>query len=187
MRLSNYFFSIFQFREILRTIFSPNEICEGVEDINMDDLYHKGYKTVILDVDNTLVTYNNRSLSLQKINWIERLKAQGFVVFLVSNNSSKKRIERIAIESQLKGMYFALKPFVYGLKEFSDQYFIELDKTIFIGDQLFTDVLFGNWSKGYTILVEPLEKRLSLIKTLQREVELFILRKLGIYFETTHV
>ena len=42
------------------------------------------------------MTYQQKELTLQKYNWVERLKIQGFRVFIISNNSSKRRIQRVS-------------------------------------------------------------------------------------------
>ena len=184
MNLKSLFFSWEQYKSILKEICSPDQICESILEIDMEDLLIRGYRTVLLDVDNTLLTYKQKEVSLDRINWIEKLRGIGFEIYLVSNNSSKRRIQRIADQLNLTGLYFSLKPFTSSIKEFADQHFIDLEASIFIGDQLFTDVIVGNWSKGYTILIEPIDKSTSIIKTVQREIELMILRQLGIHFDT---
>ena len=65
----------------------------------------------------------------------------------------------------------------YIFRDLANKHNIDFKKTITIGDQLFTDVIGGNWCKTYTILVDPLDKKLSFIKTLQRELELFLIKK----------
>ena len=45
-----------------------------------------------------------------------------------------------------------------------------------VGDQLFTDVLIGNWLGANSVLVDPIDKRLSFFKTLQRQIELQLMR-----------
>jgi HAD superfamily phosphatase (TIGR01668 family) len=164
---------------IAKELFTPNELCDGVEEIILDSLYHKGYRTIFLDIDNTLITYDKRKLSLQKINWVQKCKTLGFEVFLVSNNLNHRRMRYIASQLDVEqGLYFALKPFAPGIKDLASRFQIDLATTVVIGDQLFTDVLMGNWLKCYTILVDPLDKKLSFLKTLQRDFELFLVNKL---------
>ncbi|MDA1352960.1 MAG: YqeG family HAD IIIA-type phosphatase [bacterium] len=166
------------YKELLRLMLTPDEICDAVEDINLDDLYGRGFRTILLDLDNTLMTYEQKELSLQKYNWVERLKIQGFRVFIISNNSSKRRVQRVAKQLMIDGLYFSTKPLVFGAKELAERQMIDFERTIVVGDQVLTDVIFGNWLRAHTVLIEPLNKRLSFIKTLQREVELFLLRNL---------
>lgn len=163
--------------EILKTLLIPNEIHHEVEQINEGDLYNKGFRTIFLDIDNTVMGYSEREISLKKATWVKRVIASGFDVYIVSNNSGFRRINRVAKELNITGTYFSMKPFSFSFRDLANRHNIDFKKTITIGDQLFTDVIGGNWCKTYTILVDPLDKKLSFIKTLQRELELFLIKK----------
>jgi len=171
-----------EYRELLCQLLIPKEICESVEDVDLEGLEERGFQTIFLDVDNTLITYNQRDLTLQRLHWVDRVKAKGFRVFLISNNKSQSRIARVAKQLDVEGLYFACKPFTFSIKEFARHHHIDLQKSVIIGDQLLTDVVLGNWIQAYSILVDPLDKRVSFIKTLQREVELYLLRKLEVMY-----
>lgn len=167
-----------EYLRIAKALLKPNLFCDSVEDIPIDSLYFKGFRTLFLDIDNTLVPYDKLSLSLQKMQWIHRVKALGFTIYVVSNNSSFRRIERIAKQMEVEGLYFALKPFTLGVRELAKKHHIDFKSSVFIGDKLFTDIILGNWLRGYSILVDPLDKRLSFFKTLQRDIEVYFLRKI---------
>ncbi len=163
---------------IIKTLLQPNQICESVEDIPLEALRYKGYHVMFVDIDNTLVPYDKRSLSLQKMQWIEQVKSLGFTVYIVSNNSSHRRIQKIAEQMGVSGLYFSMKPFTMGIREFIKEHYIDLEKSLFVGDKLLTDIIAGNWLRTHTILVDPLDKKLSFFKTMQRDMELFLLSKL---------
>jgi len=165
--------------EILKELLIPCEIEEALENISLEKLAAKGYINILLDIDNTIVPPDKKIINLEKINWINKAKTMGFDVYLISNNINKRRIRKISKELNIpKGLYFALKPFPFSVKDFAKKNYINLNKTVVVGDQLLTDVLMGNWFKSYTILLDPIDKKLSFIKTLQREVELFILKSI---------
>lgn len=164
-----------QYKTILRSILTPGDIVDGVEDIRPEELYKKGYRTLLLDVDNTLMTDEQREMSLQKVHWVEMAKTIGFEIYLVSNNSSRRRIERVCRQLQVKGVYFALKPFPFATRDLVERHQIELRRCVVIGDQLLKDVILGNWLEIHSILVNPLDIGKSFIKTLQRDIELWIL------------
>ncbi|MCP4049529.1 MAG: YqeG family HAD IIIA-type phosphatase [bacterium] len=175
------FFSFEEYFFIMRTILKPSEIYDAVEDIEVEELYNRGYRVIFLDVDNTILKYTEKKLTLQKINWIEKLKHIGYRVFLVSNNSKyKRRLKKIVEQTELYGLYFSMKPFVWSVKELAREEYIDFRKTVVIGDQLFTDVCLGNWLRAYTILVDPLDRKVSFFRALQKETELFLLRKLNV-------
>ncbi|NQY73320.1 MAG: YqeG family HAD IIIA-type phosphatase [Candidatus Margulisbacteria bacterium] len=171
--------SLNQYTSVLRFIFTPNDICEKVEDIQLETLVQK-YPIMLLDVDNTILPYTQSRLSFQKLNWINRSKALGFKIYLISNNISKRRIEKVAIQLGVTGIYFACKPFVWSIKDMVGRYDIDIKKCVVIGDQMSRDVVLGNWLRCHTILVDPLDKKVSFLKTVQRDVELFLLKKLNI-------
>ncbi|MFA5880156.1 MAG: YqeG family HAD IIIA-type phosphatase [Candidatus Margulisiibacteriota bacterium] len=165
---------------ILKELLIPKEIEEALEYISLEKLAAKGFVTILLDIDNTILPPDKRNIKLEKINWINKAKNMGFDVFLISNNINMRRIKKISKELNIdKGLCFALKPFPFSTKDFAKKNYINFKKTIIIGDQLLTDVLMGNWFKAHTILLDPIDKKLSFIKTLQREVELFILKSLS--------
>ncbi|MFT5171442.1 MAG: HAD superfamily phosphatase (TIGR01668 family) [Candidatus Marinamargulisbacteria bacterium] len=172
-------FPISEYLSILQRLLTPNDILEGVEDIPHEHLFSRGFNTMLLDVDNTILPYHQKKISLQYINWIQKIKSFGFTVFLVSNNSSHKRIKTACLQTELTGLYFAMKPFVFSAKELIEDHGLEAEKCIVVGDQLLTDVILGNWLRAHTVLVDPLGKKLSFVKTVQRETELFLLRKFG--------
>ena len=171
-------FSVDELFSLLKSLLLPHEMYESVEEIHLETLYQRGYRTILVDIDNTLMTYEEKRASLEKLNWIVYCKSLGFKVFAVSNNSDQRRIENVCKQLDIKGIYFACKPFSFATKELAQDHFIDLKKTIVVGDQVFKDVAMGHWLRCYTILVEPIDVRFSLLKRVQRDVELFLLRKL---------
>jgi HAD superfamily phosphatase (TIGR01668 family) len=164
--------------QLLQSLLTPNLVCPAIHDIPLSQLYDEGFQTLLLDVDNTLVGALDREATLSTANWIHQAKGLGYDVYIISNNRNRYRIERICTQLGLEGMYRALKPFPHALKEFAADRNINLRKSIMVGDQLFTDVIIGNWVRAYSVLVDPLDKKLSLFKTVQRELELFFLNRL---------
>ena len=125
------------------------------------------------------MSYDERELSLQNLEWVEGIKKTGFRCFILSNNLSKRRIERISKQMKTPGVYFALKPFTYSIQELAKQHRVSLKHSIIIGDQVFKDILLGNWLQMHSILVDPIDIRKSYFKTLQRDLEVKILDKLS--------
>ncbi len=165
-------------RQLIRSILTPNLICTSIFDIPLATLVEKGYKTLLLDVDNTLVGIDDRDPTLRTVNWIIHAKGLGLSVHIVSNNRNFNRIRRICDHLDIEGLYRAWKPFPWAIRSYAAQQRIQLNRCIMVGDQLFTDVILGNWIRGYSVLVDPMDKRLSLIKTIQRELELALVRVL---------
>ena len=64
-----------------------------------------------------------------------------------------------------------MKPLPFSLKEFAKIHKINLKKTIYVGDQILTDVFVGNWVKAYSVLVLSDKYPLTFIKTIQKDIE----------------
>jgi len=164
--------------QVLKELLTPTEILEKVQDIDLDKLSLDGYDTILLDVDNTIVARSEKLASLDYINWIQTAKSKGFRLFIVSNNLFKHRIKRICEQLDVPGIFFSMKPLTFSTRDLAQKNNIDFKTTLIVGDQVLTDILLANWLRTYSILVEPMAKNLSFIKTVQREVELFILKKL---------
>ena len=175
MQLS--FITLSDINSFIKKLCIPNESCDYVWEINLDDLKAKGLKTLFVDLDSTLLAHDQRFLSLKHLNWIQTCKEYGFEVVILSNNRSRRRVKRALDQIQCNGMYMACKPFTFCIHYLVRKYNIDLSTSVVIGDQLFKDVIVGNWLKLHTVLVKPLDLRLSFLFRLQKELEYFILRK----------
>jgi len=164
---------------IVKDLFTPKSHYPKVDDIDLGPLYDQGYRTVFLDVDNTLISYEERELPLQTLEWVESIKRLGFRCFILSNNLSKKRIKRVSLQTKMPGVYFALKPFTFAITDLAREYNISLKHSIIIGDQVLKDVLLGNWLGMHSILVDPIDIKKSFLKTFQRDLEVRLLDKIS--------
>ena len=166
------------FFRILKALLVPSSYRGRVEDIELDQLYNEGYRTLIVDVENTLIASTSLKIGLNKITWLDDAINRKFKIILISNVFSNKRARRICKQLELPYLRFACKPFSFSLRALIKHDYIDFKKTVFIGDKIFTDVLLGNWLRGYTILVDPVGKTQSFFSTMWREFEFFWLRKL---------
>ncbi|RAP37229.1 YqeG family HAD IIIA-type phosphatase [Candidatus Marinamargulisbacteria bacterium SCGC AAA071-K20] len=168
------------YTNILKKLLVPDDILESILEIDLDYLHEKGYRTLVLDIDNTIVPRSENLMTLNMLSWVARVKNSGFELYFLSNNSSWKRIERICKQAETKGFYFSCKPLVYSARDMATRYGFDIKKSVIVGDQVLTDVIVANWLGAFSILVDPLDKKLSFLKTLQRDIELNILNKLSI-------
>lgn len=163
------------YKPLLEQLFMPSEFYTHVTDISLSDLQQKNISTLFLDADNTLLTYDEKLVGMQAHQWVSNAKRLGFKCFILSNNSSKKRIKRICDQLEIEGVYFACKPFSWSIQDLIRDHDIQTDHSAIIGDQLFKDVLLGNWLKMHSILVDPIDIKTSFGKTFQRDIELKLL------------
>ena len=86
----------------------PGEYIDSTYSIDFDKLYKEGYRGVIFDIDNTLVTHGSpadeRAIALFK-----HLKELGFSCLVLSNNK-EPRVKSFAKQVGIKYIYKAGKP-----------------------------------------------------------------------------
>lgn len=140
------------------TILYPNSYFKKVEDITIEFLIKNKIKVLLLDVDNTLIDYNKK-IEQSVIDWAKNLKGQGIKLYILSNTNDKQKVEKVANKIDIPYQHLAMKPLKRG--------FLKVQKTLkekpeaiaVVGDQIFTDIVGGNRSKMFTILVDPIAKK----------------------------
>lgn len=133
----------------------PNLYFKKVEDIKIEILIKNKIKLLILDVDNTLIDYY-KILSENVINWAKEMKGQGIKLYILSNTNNEEKVKTVAKKLDIKYKHFAMKPLKRGFKYVQKETNIKPQNIAVVGDQIFTDVLGGNRSKMFTILVDPI-------------------------------
>ena len=120
-------------------------------------LHNEGIKSLLLDVDGTLLSRQSSVIPINVKKWIKESK-KFFSLYLISNNPSKERIRRIAMELDIRYKSNAQKP----RKKITLDVIAEMNEDskniAIIGDRIFTDVIVGNRCNIQTILVKRLSK-----------------------------
>lgn len=154
-------------------IFYPDEIQESTYHISFEEWKKKGYKGVIFDIDNTLVPHgadaDERSIEL-----FRKLKQLGFETMLLSNNK-EPRVKRFNEKIGSGYIFKAGKP---GKKNYLDamkKMGTTPQDTLFVGDQLFTDVWGAKRVGIYSILVKPIHPKEEIQIVLKRYLEKIVL------------
>ena len=136
----------------------PNIYLKKVEDITIETLIKNKIKLLILDVDNTLIDYY-KNLSENIIKWTKEMKGQGIKLYILSNTNNEQKVEKVAQTLQIPYKHFAMKPLKRGFKYIQKETNINPENIAVVGDQIFTDVLGGNRSNMFTILVDPIDEK----------------------------
>ena len=160
-------------------IFYPDEYFKNILEIDYEFLYKNKIKGIILDVDNTLVDFNENLLEGTK-EWCENLKQKGIKFYIVSNSNKKPKVETLAKTLGTKYILFAKKPFKGAFKKVAAELGLPLENIAAVGDQVFTDVVAANRCKMFSILVHPLDEKDIWLTIIKRPFENYILKK---YFE----
>ena len=157
----------------------PEAEAGSAYEIDYEKEWERGIRGVVFDVDNTLVPHgapaDKRAAAL-----FEQLRALGLATCLISNNSR----ERVAPFAKAVGTQYvskAGKPASSGYKKAMELMKTDEKTTLFVGDQLFTDILGANRAGMHSCLVRPIHPReeiqIVFKRFLERPVLFFYHRK----------
>lgn len=136
----------------------PNVYFYKIEQITIEFLQRNKIKSLILDIDNTLVNYKKEMpANIEK--WAKELKGQGVKLYILSNTNDKTKVENIAQKLGIPYKYFAKKPLKSGFLKVQKELEDEPERIAVVGDQIFTDVLGGNRCNMFTILVDSIDEK----------------------------
>ena len=134
--------------------FYPREYVDSAYDIPYEEFYGRGIRGVIFDIDNTLVPHgapaDTRAVAL-----FERLRGMGMETCLMSNNK-EPRVTSFAAQVASRYLFKAGKPRIKGYKRAMELMKTDEATTLFVGDQLFTDVVGAHLIGMPAYLVAPL-------------------------------
>ncbi len=137
------------------SLLSPHRYVSSVDRIDLDDLRAQGKRAIMLDRDNTLVPRDAACAPKEVSAWLERARALGFSLYMVSNNWHRDQVMRSASELGLSAISHAMKPAPFAISAALRRMGVAPGEAVLIGDQLYTDVLAGKLAGVETILVKP--------------------------------
>lgn len=157
---------------MLKTFYPDNEVDSSYK-IDYEALYRKGYRGIIYDVDNTLVPHGKRA-DKQAIELFKRLREIGFDTVLLSNNK-EPRVKSFADRVDSKYIFKAAKPSPKGYKDAMRLMGTGKNITLFVGDQLFTDIWGAKRAGIQTYLVKPIHPNEEIQIVWKRKLEKIVL------------
>ncbi len=153
--------------------FYPDEYLDSAYEIDFEAYYRQGMRGVIFDIDNTLVPHgapaDERAAGL-----FENLRRLGYQTMLLSNNK-EPRVKSFAGQVGTGYLYKAGKPGRRGYFEAMERMGTKRESTLFVGDQLFTDVWGARRSGIRAVLVKPVHPKEEIQIVLKRFPEKIIL------------
>ncbi len=164
--------------EGLLRLLVPDAVFPSLADINPLKLRERGFRALILDVDNTLVAWDREELSPSVEEWLGRVRAAGLALCLVSNNTTA-RVGRLAARLGVPGIPRAVKPRRGALRRALDLLGLAPGEAVAVGDQVFTDVLAAKRLGMQAYLVNPIGRKEFVGTRLVRRLESAWLRYLA--------
>jgi len=154
--------------------FYPKEYVNSTYEIDFERWRKRGRRGVIFDVDNTLVPHGAPADARAK-ELFEHLHRLGFGIILLSNNKEPRVKSFCESVTGAEYIYKAGKPRRAGYEQAMRRMGTDAATTLFVGDQIFTDVWGANRAGIYTILVKPIHPKEEIQIVLKRYIERIVL------------
>ena len=120
----------------------------------LDPLLERGIRVLLLDVDRTLLPGRDVQLPTPMRRWAKEA-SRLLHIHLISNNTSRRRIQAVAEQMNVTFTSSASKPRRGAIRRVISTLPHPEAEIAMVGDRLFTDVLAGNRLGLYTVLVRP--------------------------------
>ncbi len=159
--------------------FYPNQYKKTIYDIDFNYLKKIGIEYILLDLDNTLVSYEE-TLPTEKLkNLIKKIKDLNLQVLIISNNR-EPRVKSFSKTINCDYIYSAKKPLKSGFRRALKKLDNPIPKSVcLIGDQFMTDVFGGKKMCFYVIVVNAIKRRTEKWYTkINRRMERKVLERL---------
>lgn len=148
----------------------PDYIFQEYSEVTPEFLKSLGVKIVICDIDNTIAPYEVPQPDEKIAAWFSSMKNAGIRFVFVTNNNSE-RADLFNESLGLKVYANAKKPLTTAVKKALADAGLTYKDGATLGDQIFTDVLAGKFSRMKTILVPPIKDKTNLFFRSKRVLE----------------
>ena len=153
--------------------FYPDEYVDSSYELNYQAFYNAGYRAVLFDIDNTLVPHGAPA-DERAVQLFEKIRSTGLKACLISNN----KLGRVKSFADAVGAFYvedAHKPSRKGYQRGMQEMGTTTENTLFVGDQLFTDVWGAKRTGIRNILVKPIHPKEEIQIVLKRQLERIVL------------
>ena len=137
--------------------------------IDYERLAASGIRGIIFDIDNTLVPHGAPATE-EAIRLFSNLHSLGLKTCLISNNG-KERVKSFADAVGSQYQYKAGKPSKKGYVAGMEMMGTDAKSTLFVGDQIYTDVWGANRAGIPSCLVKPIHPKEEIQIVLKRILE----------------
>lgn len=114
--------------------------------IDINDLLQANIRGIILDLDNTIVSEDDRYLCPYAEEWIKEAKAKGLKFYILSNGKRRYRVRYWSARLDIPAVNPARKPFPPAFRQALSHMQLKAKQVVVIGDSLHTDVIGAAWS-----------------------------------------
>ncbi len=164
----------------MKKLLFPGGYFDSAFSIDYKKLWDKGFRGIMFDIDNTLTVHNERA-EKKEADFFKKLRKIGFRTVVLSNNS-KKRVEPFANMLKTPFVSRAKKPLSSGYLRGMHMIGTNISNTLFVGDQVYTDIIGANRIGLKNILVRPISSKEAFWIKFKRIFEIPVIAM----YEATH-
>ncbi len=148
----------------------PDFFLDSFREVTPEFCRENGITALICDIDNTLVTYDDPEPTDEVTAWYGRLCDVGVKLSFVSNNEAE-RVLRFAEPLGVPAFPKSRKPSKRGVIMAMNAMESGKDETVFLGDQLLTDVMSAKRAGIRAAVVPPIKDKTTLFFRAKRAIE----------------
>ncbi len=157
-------------------LLAPDFYFETYAGASVSFLKEHGIKALVLDIDNTLEPYENARPGENVLAWFSALSEAGIRAAFVSNNG-KERVDTFNEAFGFIAYSKAKKPFAFKIRKAMREMGVKQNETLFMGDQIFTDVLGARLAGIRAALVPPIKDKTDALTRFKRWLERPIMKR----------
>lgn len=161
---------------ILEKKLIPDLCIDHYYDLEPQTVRAMGGRALLCDIDNTLATYDDPTPPDDVVKWIEKMRAGGVDIALVSNNHAE-RVELFNKELGCVAYADAGKPKTKCLAAAVRDLGIDKSEAVLLGDQLLTDCAAAKRFGIPAIIVPPIKDKKTLFFRFKRLFEVPYMKK----------
>ena len=154
----------------------PDMIFQSVKEISAEFLIKEGKKGIIFDIDDTLLSHTIKTVPKETKEYINSLRDNKIKIALVSNGSHE-RVRSISEQLGLFAKAKAGKPKKAALENCIKNLNLAKEQIVFVGDQIFTDILCAKRNQISGYLVKPIDRYENPFFYIKRLFEKPVLKK----------
>ncbi len=163
--------------DLLDRAFVPDHYYDTIYEVTPALLKAEGVRGLILDIDNTLVTYDDADPTPPVLRWVKEMQENGISLAFVSNNSKRERVERFNRPFSFFAAAKSGKPGTKQVRAALKYMGISAAEACVIGDQVFTDIFAGKRLGTRSVLVKPIKDKTTLFFRFKRKLEVPVIRR----------
>lgn len=148
--------------------FKADRKFDRFEDVTPEVLKEEKVELLLCDLDNTLTERLSKLPAESVAGWVEACRSVGTEIVVVSNNIFKKRVQSFCEPFGVHSVWAAKKPSSTYLTRVREEFGVEPEHTVMLGDKYSTDVLAAHFAGIRGWKVEPRKK---LVKDIEEQHE----------------